>query len=183
MLIGARRAREVLVRDGVSSWSAQRVLSAGLAGEPIRSGSAVLYEAARVMELAERPSARWPDIAGRCPAGLFVSRRDFPATAPLADQLKALSVGWSAVNPWAWVGMALRIPHLGPAGFVATIGGLVVLGADIVEARGFSELVLAPPGPWYDDAAGHWLPTGPGRPWLLTLGAPMTAAELSPCGA
>jgi hypothetical protein len=182
MLIGARRARELLVRDGVSTWSAARVLESGLAGEPIRTGSAVLYDEARVVELAGRPSVGWPDIDDLCPAGLFVSRRDFPATAPRADQLSALCMGWSAVNMFAWVGMTLRIPHLGPVGFVATIGGLVVLGADIVETRSFSELVLAPPGPWFESAAGHWMPSGPGRPWLLTLGAPMSPGVFSPSG-
>ena len=202
MLIGARRARQLLTRDGVSHWSAERVLVSGIAGEPLRSGSAVLYDEARVAELAERPSVEWPGLEQHCPAGVFVSRREFPVMAGRAEQLAALSRGWSAISPWIWIAMSHRIRSHGHFPFVATVGGLVVLGADIVEVRGLSELVLAQPGPWFEAVSRHWLPTGRGRPWLLSLG-PGTAtvtqtqtappattdgpsrggAGLSPCGA
>jgi len=181
MLIGARRARQLLTRDGVSTWSAQRVLAAGLAGEPTRSGSAVLYDAARVTELAARPSVPWPELDEHCPAGLFTSRRDFPVTGTRADQLAALCRGWSDVNPWAWIAMAHQIERFGSFPFMATIGGLVVLGADIVEARGLSEFVLESPGRWFDALEGGWFPTGPGRPWVLHLG--VLTGELSPADA
>jgi hypothetical protein len=186
MYISARQARALLIREGVSAWSAQRVLASGLAGEPVRlastnsSRSSVLYEEDRVTELVQRPSMHWPELDQHCPAGYFVSRRSFPATAPRADQLAALSGGWSGVCMWTWIVMSIQIDSCGYLPFVATVGGLVVLGADIVKARGLSELVLAPPGPWFDAVAGHWLPTGPGRPWVLTLGPMKVADELSP---
>jgi hypothetical protein len=180
MVIGARRARQLLTRRGVSEWSARKVLESGLAGEPIRSGSAVLYDEARVTELAQRPSVQWPEFYARCPAGVFVSRRDFDAAGSRTEQLATLSEGWSAVCPWAWVGMSLRLEMVGYFPFVATVGGLVVLGADIVETRGFSRLVLAPPGDWFEAAAGHWMPTGRGRRWFLDLGSVSATAGLSP---
>jgi hypothetical protein len=180
MYIGARAARELLTRPGVSSWSAERVLASGIAGEPIRTGHAVLYEEARVNELAARPSSQWPEVDQRCPAGIFVSRRDFPATGSRTDQMAALSGGWSGVCPWVWVAMAVRIQRNGYLPFVATVGGLVVVGADIVEARGLSELVLAPPGPWFEVLDQHWFPTGRGRPWVLYLGPLIAAGEVSP---
>jgi hypothetical protein len=155
----------------VSAWSAERVLSSGLAGEPIRTGSAVLYEQARVTELAERPTTQWSELDERCPAGIFVSRRAFPVTGSRTDQLAALSGGWSGVCLWTWIVMAQQIQRHGHLPFVATVGGLVVLGADIVEARGLSQLVLGPPGPWFEVMAQRWFPTGRGRPWVLHLGA------------
>jgi len=180
MYIGARTARELLTRPGVSAWSADRVLASGLAGEPIRTGHAVLYEEGRVIELAERPSVGWTDVHQCCPAGIFVSRRDFAATGSRTEQLAGLTEGWSDVCPWTWIRMAIRIHDHGPLAFVATIGGLVVLGADIVEARGLSELVLAPPGPWFDALDRCWFPTGRGRPWVLRLGPLCGTGEVSP---
>jgi hypothetical protein len=66
--------------------------------------------------------------------------------------------------------MQHQLQRQGSFPFVASVGGLVVLGADIVEVRGGSELVLQLPGPWFDGWEGCWLPTGPGRPWVLHLG-------------
>ena len=66
------------------------------------------------------------------------------------------------MSPWTWIAMAHQIHRYGYFPFVATVGGLVVLGADIVEARGLSQLTLEPPGAWFEVAAEHWLPTGRG---------------------
>jgi hypothetical protein len=171
MLISAREACGLLTRDGVSRRAALRVLASGVAGEPVRTRSAVLYDQARVSELAARPSIQWGDAEEWSPAGLFVSRRDVPATASREEQLAALSTGWDSVSPWEWVVAHLQLQQRGPMAFVATVGGLVLLGADIVEMKGFSTLVLEDPGPWFDGVAGCWFPTGPGRPWVLHIGA------------
>ena len=171
MLISAREACTLLTREGVSRRGALKVLAAGLAGPATPARHAVLYEEARVAELAARPSIYWPDAAEWSPGGFFVSRRAFPATGSRSEQLAALSGGWTSVSPWAWLLVALQLQRHGPFPFVATVGGLVVLGADIVEVRGFSTLELQEPGPWFDDVAGCWFPTGPGRPWVLHIGA------------
>ncbi len=178
MLITARRACQTLSRDGVSTWSAARVLASGLAGEPVLTQSLVLYDEARVTELAQRPSLRWPDVEERCRPGLFVSRRGFPATASRQDRLAALTREWGSVSPWQWVAVDLQIRRHGSFPFLATVGGLVVLGADIVELKGRSELVLDRPGAWFEEWEGCWLPTGPGRPWVLHLG-PLAPEKIS----
>ena len=66
--------------------------------------------------------------------------------------------------------MQLQIEANGSLPMVATIAGFVVFGADVVELRGFSELVLTEPGAWFDSWARSRLSTGPGRPWVLHLG-------------
>jgi hypothetical protein len=171
MLISAREACDLLTRDGVSRRGALKVLASGLAGSAVRAHHVVLYDEARVAELAARSSLRWQDAEQWSPGGFFVSRREFPATSPRADQVASLSGGWGSVCPWEWLVVALQMERHGPLPFVATVGGLVAFGADIVEVRGFSQLVLEEPGPWFDDAAGCWFPTGPGRPWVLHIGA------------
>jgi hypothetical protein len=127
MLISAREACDLLIRDGVSRRGALKVLASGLAGPAVRAHHVVLYDQARVEELAARPSVHWPDAAEWSPGGFFP--------------------------------------------FVATVGGLVAFGADIVEVKGFSKVVLEQPGSWFEDVAGCWFPTGPGRPWVLYVGA------------
>jgi hypothetical protein len=146
------------------------VLSSGVAGEPVRTPSGDLYEEERVTELAERPSVSRPEVELLCPAGFFVSRRNFPATSPRPEQLAALSNGWDAVSPWQWIAVRFQLEAYGSFPFVATIGGLVVLGADIVEARGLLGLELRNPGAWFDGLEGRWFPTGQGRPWVLHVG-------------
>jgi hypothetical protein len=170
VLISAREASRLLTRDGVSRRAALRVLGSGLVGDPVRTSSVVLYDQALVEELAARPSVHWREAAAWCPSGFFVSRRAFPATRSRADQMTALTGGWGSISPWEWVTAGLRLKQHGALPFVATVGGLVVLGADIVELRGLSQLVLEEPGPWFDGVAGSWFPTGPGRPWVLHLG-------------
>jgi hypothetical protein len=90
MLISARKASRVLARDGVSPWTALQVLASGLVGDPLRIGTMEFYDEARVDELAARPSVTWGEAEQRCPAGLFISRRGFPATGSRSDQLAAL---------------------------------------------------------------------------------------------
>src|SRR6476646_9394882 len=116
MMITARQACRVLAGAGVSKRCALDVLASGLAGDADRAGAVVLYERDRVAALARRPVLTWSDVVGEsrtgqigCLPGLFVSRRHFPATGSRAEQLAALSGGWSAVSPWRWVAMALWI--------------------------------------------------------------------------
>jgi hypothetical protein len=179
MLISARKASHLLARDGVSPCTALQVLAAGLAGEPIHTSAMDLYEHERVAELAARPSVWWPEADQLCRPGFFLSRRSFPATAQRADQVAALSGEWGSVSPWRWVVMHHRLTTHGSFPFVATVGGLVVLGADIVETRGCSELVLEEPGAWFRGWQGRWFPTGRGRPWVLILPAPVAPEKIA----
>jgi hypothetical protein len=170
MWMSSRDARAVLATIGVSSRGARRVLGSGLAGEPVRTRSAVLYDEERVQALVERPTLGFPDLVDHCPEGVFVARRQVDARLTRAEQLVHLSGGWGAVSTWRWVAMAHQIRQHGSLPFVATVSGFVVLGADVKGLLGFSELVLGPSGPWFDAVADCRIPTGPGRPWVLHLG-------------
>jgi len=169
-MISAREACRSLGAAGVSKRRALQVLHAGLAGEVIDGRTVTLYDEDRVQALARRDVLTWPEVEDRCPAGFFVSRREFPALAPRDEQLAALAGGWGEVSPWTWLVAHFQIERHGSLPFIATIGGLVVVGAEITGKRGASEFVLQEPGPWFDGMAGCWFATGPGRPWVLHLG-------------
>jgi hypothetical protein len=170
VLISARKACQFLADAGVSKRCALQVLASGLAGKAVDGGTTALYEHDRVLDLAQRQGMPWSGLAEQCPTGFFVSRREFPATGSREEQLAALSGGWASVSPWRWIAVSSQIDCHGSFPFVATIGGLVVLGADIVGVRSRSELVLERPGSWFEAIEGRWFPTGPGRPWVLHLG-------------
>ncbi len=178
MLISAREAAEVLEPIGLGRRHADRVLASGLAGEPVRTRSAVLYEAERVRDLAGRRTVGYRELMDRCRAGFFVARRDVDVRLTREEQLARLRGGWGEVSPWAWLGVRLQIERQGSLPFLATVSGFVVLGADIIGLHSQSELVLGPAGGWYDEVAGCRFPTGPGRPWVLHLG-PLSPAKIA----
>lgn len=64
--------------------------------------------------------------------------------------------------------MTFRIEAHGSLPFLATVSGLVVLGADIVGVRG-PTLELTTPGAWFDRFQESRLLIGSGRPWALHL--------------
>ncbi|RLV48909.1 hypothetical protein D9V37_09940 [Nocardioides mangrovicus] len=146
------------------------MLASGLAGSPRRQGRALLYETHRVAALASRPVLGAATLRRECPRGWFVARRGEPARlATRADQLSALSEGWDDVSFWTMFAMGYDLDRSrGPFAFIATVGGCVYLGADLVGLQG-RRLVLADPGPWFEVFRGTRLPTGPGRPWHIRL--------------
>jgi hypothetical protein len=73
----SQREASFVVQCGarVTERVARRVLAAGLAGEPRRVTTALLYERRRVVELAARPVVPDAELDSACSQGLFVSRR------------------------------------------------------------------------------------------------------------
>jgi hypothetical protein len=173
VLISQREACEVLTGAEVSRRHAQRALACGLAGNPIRTRSALLYDEAAVWALASRTILLRAHMWRRSPAGFFVARRDVAAHAPREAQLHELATGWEAVSPWTWVGLSLRVDRLVQERgrglpFVCTVAGFVVLGAEIVSARG-RRLELVDPGAWFDGLGDARLLLGPGQAWSIHL--------------
>ena len=170
MLVSARQASAILAGVGLSRGSALRVLDSGLAGEPIRTPSALLYQRDRVQRLAASRCVAWDEAVALCPAGLFVARRDLRVGRPRSEQIASLAGGWGGLSPWSWIALHLQIVDYGSVPFIATVAGYVALGADIVATGPRSSLVLGEPGDWFEAVVGCRLPTGRGRPWVLHLG-------------
>jgi hypothetical protein len=169
MLISGREARARLEAAGFSSRHARVALDCGLAGIPRRTKAAHLYDRQSVRDLANRPSIDWRTVFETCPEGIFVARRALDVTRSHAELVEQASNGWDGLDPWVRVAMSFQIEKLGGLPFVATVAGVVVLGADIVGGRPRCGLRLAEPGEWFERLRGARLSTGPGRPWVLHL--------------
>jgi hypothetical protein len=169
MLMSGRDARAVLELAGWSSRQAREALECGLAGEPVRTRAAHLYDEERVRALASRPIIEWQVVADACPTGIFVARRRVDARLARDDQLNQVARGWQDVSIWTWLAIGLHLRIHGSLPFVTTVASGVLLGADIVGLSGGTDLVLGPPGGWFDRLEDARLLTGPGRPWVLHL--------------
>jgi hypothetical protein len=177
-----RQARERLGCLGLDPESARRVLVAGLAGPVVRTRAATLYDASRVQELIERarPSAgAMPEphvetfVARMAPGRLDVRM-------PLDEQLDAVGGGWR-LGIWTAGYLAIVGGMRGCLPFLATVGGIVALGAEITgsESPGRRDgqdarhaFTLQPAGPWFDPWRGVLLPTGQGGGAWRIIGPP-----------
>ena len=150
------------------------LLRAGFAGEPVRRGQALLYDALAVGALAHRGGIDWVAFFAEVPRGLAVQR--------LADELPVhLAQSWDERTT-----LVSRQPAMPPAGrmlvsaearadgskpWVATLCGFVVHAADLTGVSaaedGSTVLRLDPPGPWHRLVDRRRLWTGPGRPWTF----------------
>lgn len=165
--VSGREAARILARRALNRRQARRVLDAGLAGAPVRTSSATLYERRRVNELIERLGVPADVRQELCPNGVFVARRFFSVLAPRAEQMEALRGGW-VISPWIAWALESRMAHEGPMPFVATIGGFVALGANLTgfwKDRDHAGLVLRAPGPWFEAFEGHRFSTWSGNAW------------------
>lgn len=168
-MISARSATGVLQSAGLGGRQARRVLDCGLAGPPLPTSAALLYDRDRVIELAGRPELDGATADAATPGGLFVARRDVDVLAPEGEQRATLRGGWG-FSPLAALIVRVRVAQHGHVPLVATVGGFVVTGANILEVLGSSDgyhLVLREPGPWFETFRARRFPTGPGRPWVL----------------
>jgi hypothetical protein len=181
VLISAREAAEELHAVGVHRRQARRVLAAGFAGRAIETAAALLFEDARVRELAAWPTVAEARLDDTCPWGLFIARRDVDLYAPRTEQVDAVRAGWD-LSPYSRVLIRVRIAQHGQLPFVAAVSGFVALGAEIcdvlIDGAGRTTLVLGDPGPWFDELRGRRLAIGPGNAWLIRGGrrprSPMT---------
>jgi hypothetical protein len=170
MLISGREARAILEGAGVSPRGARRVLASGLAGVPVVTRAAHLYDDERVREVAGRLKLTWHDLEDICPAGILIARRDLDVTATRAEQLAAVRDGWEVISMWRRWQLCDAVRRHGRLPFVASVSGFVALGADIVGFGDGSDLLLDPPGAWFSSLEERRLPTGQGRPWRLEIG-------------
>lgn len=203
-----RQATAYLMVPGIRRESARSALKAGVAGRPVRVRNALLYEAGAVRDVLNRMDPPC-EIHVRTSRPIFVARvaprmpdpdspwRSWRGADVLAPRLEQLD----AVRGWWHLGFRLEAllrgvgRHKGVP-FVGTCGGIVVLGAEIVDidtsldeagiavsevraaahsrgpaytrlARAF---VLGDPGSWFDEQSGRRFSTGAGGPFRLVHG-------------
>lgn len=177
-MITEREAARRLAAAGVARRQAVAVLHSGLAGDPVRTSAAVLYDETAVDALLSRPVVALPVLDDLLRSGLFVGRRGVDVRAPLADQFREGGRSWWLTPPTV-IWLRARLQRQGVLPFVTTAGGFVLCGGDITDfsgdADGRTDLVLSPPGPWFAGVRGRRLPTGPGRAVLLLGWRPTTA--------
>ena len=179
MWVSARQAAEILRDrgggrgDGLARRHADRLLGCGLAGDPVVTPAATLYDERRVRELASRSVVDPREILPACPWGLLVGRRPVDVRLDRRDQLDSVRddwrLGWLPASE-----LRIRIRQHGHQPLVVTVAGHVALGADIVgigERRDESGdhvavLDLRDPGSCFEVFRDRRLPTGPGRPWV-----------------
>lgn len=163
-----RAAERRLATIGLARRHATQVLQAGLAGRPEITTSALLYDADAVDALVARAPLTVAEVLDTCPQGLVVARRTTSCLDDLVD-------GWDfgeVIGSW----INLRAAEHGHVPLVATVGGFVTMGAEIVTvttrvgddpSRPKSTLTLRPATGWVEAMSGRRLARGPGRPWSL----------------
>jgi len=182
MLISAREAADVLAPLGLSRESTRRVLRAGLAGVGQATKASFLYEHERVVALCEWPLVDPGRLDAAVHGGVFVARLgaglDVGQHAS-PDHWRNASRGPWRVSPWLRARMSITLERQSFVPLVATMGGFVVLGADITggvlhpggeatigdQPGRTCTFTLAEPGAWFRGFEGHRFPTGPGAAW------------------
>ena len=173
-MVTGRHAADLLSGVLPTREHARLVLRAGLAGPPVRTSAALLYDEARVVALATRPRVTAEEVEELCPRGLYVARlpraAEVDVTAPWAHRVEAVAARpLMPTMTAALIDAQIRAPGRFP--WVATLCGFVLLCAD---ARGLRErpsgtvrFDLVPPDLWAIGLEGRLLATRPGRPWAV----------------
>jgi len=172
MLISGRQATTLLFEAGLTQRQARAVLASGLAGMPVPTPGAHLYDEETVLGLAARPCLGRQEVALACPGALFVARRWVDVLAAPEDRVRALTRQWDLGVRGANVSLAVHLHALGPVPFVATVCGFVVLGAEITRLVGEPggttyRMELGEPGAWFETLADRRVRLGPGRDYVL----------------
>lgn len=172
-LVTGRGAAAILATDGIARGPARRLLAAGLAGTPVVTGAATLFEKERVQALIERPSVeadRLPPPADR----VLLELRVRPGTGPAE---------WATLaNAGCLASLRLRdaVRRHGLVPLVATCHSFVLGGADVRTAwtatRSTVALDLRGPGAWFAAFDGRRLYSPAGNCWHLWTPDPRVGA-------
>lgn len=189
-----RAAAQQLHEDiGMHRETARRLLVAGAMGLPRNTSLASFHHRdeidAFVARYRERPPLPVPD---RNLVVVRVGNGRVRLGATEQHQLDRLADGWRMSSKWRALCRGVVAAGGRPCGFLVTLSGFVVAGADIVGAEWagredvepghpegsplLTRFDLRPPGAWYDDWSGQQLPSQVGgaalRVWALHDRAP-----------
>jgi len=134
MLITGRRAAQLLAARGLSLSASQQLLATGIAGRPVDTTAAQLFEADAVADLAGRPTVDERAAATVAPHGYLVARLP-------RDRVVAVDDAWDEqaavlAGPWrvdAMVQLELVVRRFVGVRFplVLTVAGFAIAGAEI----------------------------------------------------
>lgn len=164
---------------GTPRTSVRRALAAGVAGKPVRTRGALLYDHGLVAALLQ-PPLHESDLPSPLDGGTFVARLRigepdtvrFDEVGADASWRASVSGGWNMAWQTRFV-LHLRADKGIPMPFLATCGGFVMVGAVILGARACdplgarTHLELGPAGSWYAGLHHRLLRTPPGKPWII----------------
>lgn len=140
--------------NGYGYGESRRVLEAGLAGEPVRTPGALLYDAAEVEALCSRDLVARP-FPPPCDAGIFVLR------GPLAGLHRP-----HRLHHAYRIGAYLRLEQEGWLPLVVTLSGFVVGTRQVTALRRVAtdrvQLETSAAGEWRLAFEGRLLPLGRG---------------------
>jgi hypothetical protein len=191
--ISGRRAGQMLAEIGIRRETARHLLNAGVAGQALVTSAAHFYDADRVRAVVDRAGILdgWTDAAA---TEMFVGRigprspdpgpgrtwRGADVSAPIREQLDAVSQPW-ALSPWKRVLLRSLIERDGFVPFLGALGGVVVVGGEIVGlGRAVTDTAGQPRGTafdlreardWFSEWQGRRLQLGDGGPWRI-IGPP-----------
>ncbi len=184
---------------GMHPETARRLLVAGLLGDPRNTSLASFHRRDVVDAFVADQRARTPLAQpDRNLVLVRVGNGRVKYGATEQHQLDRLADGWRMSPTWRALCRGVVAAGGKPAGFLVTLGGFVVAGADILGAEWsgaqltqdqepgseptpqmsflLTRFELRPPGPWYEDWRGRLLPSQRGgaalRVWPLHERAP-----------
>ena len=156
----------MLLDAGVPDRRARTALACGIAGSPIRTSAAHLFDADRVAELGSRQVIGHAALLARCADGYFVTKRPMPVDVDSDTLRQQVSEIPGQISVWTALGIVGTDLRPGGTALIATVAGFVVLGATVLKRHG-RRLVLGDPGVWLDGLERTQLLTGKGRQWQL----------------
>ncbi len=193
-----RAAAQQLHEDlGIHRETARRLLAAGALGRPRNTSLASFHRRDDVDAFVDRyrdpPPLPVPD---RNLVLVRVGNGRVRLGATDQHQLDKLADGWRMSPKWRALCRGVVAAGGKPPGFLVTLNGFVVAGADIVGAEWagrddvepghpegsplMTRFELRPPGPWYDDWSGRRVPSQVGgsalRVWPVHARAPWERA-------
>lgn len=162
--VSERGAAEILGRAGLSRTMVRRVLATGLAGEPLRTSAATLYDASRVRSIAARPPVDRDHLPPPCDRALL-EVRVAPGSSP--DERVLIANAGAVVR----VHLRMLVAQYGFLPLVHTCCGFVLGGAEVTDALALpathTYLQVRPAGGWFTSFSDRRLQSGAGNAWRL----------------
>lgn len=202
--LSQRAAAQQLHEDlGIHAETARRLLVAGILGRPRNTSLASFHRRDAIDAFVAEQRARTPlPVPDRNLVIVRVGNGRVVQGATEQHQLDRLATGWRMSSRWRALCGGVVDAGLEPVGFLVTMSGFVIAGADIVDAHWegadvegatrhtvspqLTRFELRPPGEWYDDWRGRLLPTRVGgaalRMWPLGWRAPWERRPVSRMG-